>query len=206
MNMSEDEKHEFPHWEKLYQEQEIESMPWFNPELDEDLENALDEIGLQRGSALDLGTGPGTQAMELARRGFTVTATDISEAAIRLASEKAQKQRLEITWKQDDILDTRLDRQFDLIFDRGCFHVLAPERREDYVRTVSDLLKTGGYLFLKCFSRLQPGEEGPYRFTPEQIREIFGSRLSVLLIKETVYQGTLDPLPRALFSTMRREG
>jgi cyclopropane fatty-acyl-phospholipid synthase-like methyltransferase len=205
MNMSEDEKHEFPHWEELYQEQEIESMPWFNPELDEDLENALDEIGLQRGSALDLGTGPGTQAMELARRGFTVTATDISEAAISLASEKAQKQRLEITWKQDDILNTRLDRQFDLIFDRGLFHVLAPERREDYVRIVSGLLKMGGYLFLKCFSRLQLGEQGPYRFTPEQIREIFGSRLSVLSIKETVYQGTLDPLPRALFCAMRRE-
>jgi cyclopropane fatty-acyl-phospholipid synthase-like methyltransferase len=206
MNMSEDEKHEFPRWEELYQQQEIESLPWFNPELDDDLENALDEIGLQSGSALDLGTGPGTQAMELARRGFTVTATDISEAAIRLASEKAQKQGLEITWKQDDILDTRLDRQFDLIFDRGCFHVLAPERRGDYVSLVSGLLKTGGYLFLKLFSRLQPGEEGPYRFTPEQIREIFGSRLSVLSIIETVYQGTLDPLPRALFCTMRREG
>jgi hypothetical protein len=29
--------------------------------------------------------------------------------------------------------------------------------------------------------------------------------LSVLSIKETVYQGTLDPLPRALFCTMQRE-
>jgi hypothetical protein len=69
---------------------------------------------------------------------------------------------------------------------------------------VSDPLKTGGHLFLKCFSRLQPGEEGPYRFAPEQIRKIFGSRLSVLSIKETVYQGTLDPLPRALFCIMRK--
>jgi cyclopropane fatty-acyl-phospholipid synthase-like methyltransferase len=204
MNISEDEKHEFPHWEDLYREQEIETMPWFNPELDDDLEKALDELGLRSGSALDLGTGPGAQAIELARRGFTMTATDISEAAIRLASEKARKERLEITWVQDDILDTRLDRQFDLIFDRGLFHVLAPERRQDYVRTVSGLLKTGGYLFLKCFSRLQPGEQGPYRFTPEQIREIFGSRLSVLSIKETVYQGTLDPLPQALFCVMRK--
>jgi cyclopropane fatty-acyl-phospholipid synthase-like methyltransferase len=204
MNMSEDEKHEFPHWEDLYREQEIESLPWFNPELDEDLEKALGELGLRSGSALDLGTGPGTQAIHLARRGLAVTATDISEAAIRLASEKAQKEGLEITWEQDDILDTRLDRQFDLIFDRGCFHVLAPERRGDYVKTVNGLLKTGGYLFLKCFSRLQPGEQGPYRFTPEQIREIFGSRLNVLSIKETVYQGTLDPLPRALFCTLRK--
>jgi 2-polyprenyl-3-methyl-5-hydroxy-6-metoxy-1,4-benzoquinol methylase len=203
--MSADEKHEFPHWEELYQEREIESMPWFNPELDEDLKKALDELGLRGGSALDLGTGPGTQAMQLARRGFVVTATDISEAAIRLASRKAEEQRLNITWKQDDILNTRLDQQFDLIFDRGCFHVLAPERRQDYVRIVGDLLKTGGHLFLKCFSRLQPGEQGPYRFTPEQIREIFGSRLGVLSIRETVYQGTLDPLPRALFSTMLKE-
>src|SRR5262247_2082867 len=206
MNMSEDEKHEFPHWEELYQEREVESMPWFNPELDEDLENALDELGLRGGSALDLGTGPGTQAIHLARRGFAVTATDISEAAIRLASEKAQKEGLEIKWEQDDILDTRLDGQFDLIFDRGLFHVLAPERRGDYVRIVSGMLKTGGYLFLKRFSRLQPGEQGPYRFTPKQICEIFGSRLCVLSIKETVYQGTLDPLPRALFCTMRQEG
>ena len=203
---SKDEKHEFPHWEELYQQQEVESMPWFNPELDDDLGNALDELGLQGGSALDLGTGPGTQAMQLTRLGFTVTATDISEAAIRLAREKAQKKGIEITWEQDDILDTRLDRQFDLIFDRGCFHVLEPERRGDYVRTVSGLLKTGGYMFLKCFSRLEPGEQGPYRFTPEQIREIFGSRLNVLSIKETVYQGMMDPLPRALFCAMRREG
>jgi cyclopropane fatty-acyl-phospholipid synthase-like methyltransferase len=126
--------------------------------------------------------------------------------ADEVLAKDTQKEGLEITWEQDDILDTRLDRQFDLIFDRGLFHVLAPGRRGDYVRIVSGMLKTEGYLFPKCFSRLQPGEEGPYRFTPEQIREIFGSRLSALSIKETVYQGTLDPLPRALFCTMRREG
>src|SRR5262245_63098172 len=123
--------------------------------------------------------------MELARRGFTVMATDISEAAIHLASEKAQKQRLEITWKQDDILTTRLDWQFDLIFDRGCFHVLAPERRGDYVRIVRGLLKTGGYLFLKCFSRLQPGEQRPYRSTPPPTPALFGSRSTVLSIPHT---------------------
>jgi cyclopropane fatty-acyl-phospholipid synthase-like methyltransferase len=107
---------------------------------------------------------------------------------------------------QDDILDTHLAQQFDFIFDRGCFHVLPPEQRQDYIRIVRDLLKPGGYLFLKCFSHLQPGEQGPFRFSPDQIQEIFRSRLMVLSIKETVYQGTLDPLPRALFCVMRREG
>jgi cyclopropane fatty-acyl-phospholipid synthase-like methyltransferase len=203
--MSGDEKQEFPTWDKLYQERAIEAMPWFNPELDDDLKQALDELGLRSGSTLDLGTGPGTQAIQLARSGFEVTATDISGAAIRLARAKAEEQGLDLTWVQDDILDTDLTRQFDLIFDRGCFHVLAPERWQDYVRIVTDLLKPGGYLFLKCFSHLQPGEQGPFRFSPDQIQEIFSSRLMVLSIKETVYQGTLDPLPRALFCVMRRE-
>ncbi|MBI1882405.1 MAG: methyltransferase domain-containing protein [Chloroflexi bacterium] len=204
--MSGDEKQEFPIWEKLYQEHEIEAMPWFNPKLDDDLKKALDELGLRGGSTLDLGTGPGTQAIQLARIGFEVMATDIAGAAIRLARAKAEEQGLDIIWMQDDILDTRLAQQFDLIFDRGCFHVLAPERRQDYVRIVNGLLKPGGYLFLKCFSHLQPGEQGPFRFTPDQIQGIFRSRLKVLSIKETVYQGTLDPLPRALFCVMRREG
>jgi cyclopropane fatty-acyl-phospholipid synthase-like methyltransferase len=130
----------------------------------------------------------------------------IRNRRLRLAREEAEKQGLAITWQQDDILDTRLDRQFDLIFDRGCFHVLAPERRQEYVRIVSGLLKMGGHLFLKCFSHLQPGEQGPYRFTPVQIREVFGGWLRVLSIQETIYQGTLDPLPRALFCMMRQEG
>ncbi|WP_019502629.1 class I SAM-dependent methyltransferase [Pseudanabaena sp. PCC 6802] len=203
--MSTNERHEFPRWEELYQEAQIESMPWFNPELDEDLRIALDELGLKDGSALDLGTGPGTQAIELARRGFSMTATDLSAAAIARAQQRVGQDGLKIDWKQDDILDTCLDRQFDFIFDRGCFHVLPPERRQDYVRTVGELLKMGSYLFLKCFSRLQSGEQGPYRFTPEQIREIFGSQLKVISIKETVYQGTLKPLPQALFCVMQRE-
>jgi 2-polyprenyl-3-methyl-5-hydroxy-6-metoxy-1,4-benzoquinol methylase len=197
------EKRAFPRWEELYQESRVESMHWFNPELDDDLKEALDELKLQNGSALDLGTGPGTQAMQLARRGFVVTATDISGTAIRLAKTKAESQRLHVTWKRDDILETRLDRSFDFIFDRGCFHVLAPKRRRDYVRTVARLLKTGGYLFLKCFSRLQPGKQGPYRFGAEQIGKIFGDCFDVLAAKETVYQGTLNPLPRALFCVLR---
>ncbi|OUL27294.1 hypothetical protein BV378_11760 [Nostoc sp. RF31YmG] len=54
---------EFPNWEALYQEQAVETMPWFNPSLDPDVEEALLNLGLSNGSVLDLGTGPGTQAI-----------------------------------------------------------------------------------------------------------------------------------------------
>jgi len=50
---------EFPDWEELYREKNVESMPWFNPDLDPDLDQALTKLNLHAGTALDLGTGPG---------------------------------------------------------------------------------------------------------------------------------------------------
>jgi cyclopropane fatty-acyl-phospholipid synthase-like methyltransferase len=195
---------EFPNWEQLYQDQAVESMPWFNPGLDPDLAQALVRLNLQAGTALDLGTGPGTQAIALAERGLHVTATDLSETAIAKARKTAQARGLVIDFRQDDVLNSQLEGEFDLILDRGCFHVLPPNRRQDYVEQVHRWLQPRGYLFLKCFSHQQPGEQGPYRFTPEAIRATFGHRFIVESILETVYHGTLDPMPQALFCTLEK--
>lgn len=195
---------EFPDWEQLYQEKEVESMPWFNQALDPDLDQALTELNLHTGTALDLGTGPGTQAMALAERGFQVTATDLSATAVSKALSKAEAKGLDITFKQDDILNTQLEQIFDFVWDRGCFHVFPPDCSQDYVQVVARLLKPSGYLFLKCFSHLQLGEEGPYRFAPEDIKQIFSPHFNIYSIAETVYQGTLDPLPKALFCILHK--
>lgn len=196
---------EFPNWETLYQEKPVETMPWFNPSLDADVEEALLNLELRNGSVLDLGTGPGTQAFALAQRGFQVMATDLSETAIRQAAAKANQKGLEISFRQDDILNSRLEKSFDLILDRGCFHVLPPQSRGTYVQTLANLLKPKYYLLLKCFSHLETGEQGPYRFTPEEIQQIFTERFYLRSAKQTVYHGTLDPLPKALLCILEKQ-
>lgn len=195
---------QFPDWEALYQAQPRETMPWFYAGLDPDLEAALKRAGLKRGRLLDLGTGPGTQAIELAARGYEVTASDLSATAIARASEAAAARGVAVKFVVDDVLASRLEGTFDAIFDRGCFHVLAPADRTRYVEVVAARLAPGGLLLLKTFSRQQPGEEGPHRFAPDDIREVFAPAFTLESAEETVYQGTLDPLPRALFSTLRR--
>ena len=204
MGESMKEQRTFPDWEQLYQAQEVESMPWFHPDLDPDLEKALKKLNLMQGTALDLGTGPGTQAMVLAERGFQVTATDLSVTAIQKAQKQAQEKGLNVSFVQDDILNSTLDQKFDFVLDRGCFHVLPPERRQEYVQVVSHLLKEGGYLFLKCFSQRETREEGPYRFNPEQIQAIFTPLFKIHTVEESVYFGTLDPLPKALFCILKK--
>lgn len=201
--MTSEPLHEFPDWKSFYDQMPVDKMPWFNPELDADLLEALDEQGLRQGRGLDLGTGPGTQAIELARRGFRMSGSDLSASAVRQARELSEQQGVSVDWIVDDVLASELSGPFDFIFDRGCFHVLPPATRTQYVNTVADLLAPGGLLFLKCFSRLQPSEIGPYRFIPDQIREIFRPRLQVLSIHETVYQGQLEALPKALFCVLK---
>jgi hypothetical protein len=119
----------FPIWEELDEQDVIEKLPWYWPALDPDLEAALARHGLASGRVLDEGTGPATEAIALAERGFTVTASDVSAAAIAYAARKAKERRVDVNFVPDDILACRLTGPFEVIFDRGCFHVLAPEQR-----------------------------------------------------------------------------
>jgi 2-polyprenyl-3-methyl-5-hydroxy-6-metoxy-1,4-benzoquinol methylase len=76
---------DFPDWNNLYNTQNVETMPWYNENLDSDLEEELERRKISKGRILDLGTGPATQAIQLAKRGLEVTGSDVSEAAIRRA-------------------------------------------------------------------------------------------------------------------------
>jgi 2-polyprenyl-3-methyl-5-hydroxy-6-metoxy-1,4-benzoquinol methylase len=195
----------FPDWEELYRSDAVEKLPWYSLVLDPDLDAALTRHGIRSGRVLDMGTGPGTQAIALAERGFAVTATDVSAAAIAYGARKAKARRVDVTFVQDDVLSTQLAGPFDIVLDRGCFHVLAPDQRPAYVDTMHRLLAPSGWLFLKTFSHQQPGEQGPYRFAPDAIRALFdGAGFRVVEVVDTVFQGQLDPFPRALFSTIRR--
>ncbi|HHL40523.1 MAG TPA: class I SAM-dependent methyltransferase [Deltaproteobacteria bacterium] len=180
-------------------------MPWFHRELDHDLAAALDELGIEGGDVLDLGAGPGTQAVALAKRGFRVTAADISAAAVRKAAELAGAEGVDVRFAVDDICGSSLCGPFDMVFDRGCFHVIAPDDRPVYVRTVRRLLRPRGLLFLKTFSTAETTVEGgPYRFTAEMIRDIFEGSLEVLSVRESSFRGTLDHEPLALFCILER--
>jgi SAM-dependent methyltransferase len=192
----------FPDWQELYRSNDVASMPWYTPELDADLDAALRERGASSGSFLDIGTGPGTQAVQLAQRGFTVTGIDLAESAIAKARELSP----EVRWRQEDILHPRLDEAFDFVFDRGCFHVLEPADRPAYVTHLKRLVRGGGTVFLKCFSvdqPMRPDGGGPRRLSHQDIREVFGADFDVEQIRDTVYQGTLEVFPRALFVVMR---
>jgi cyclopropane fatty-acyl-phospholipid synthase-like methyltransferase len=107
-----------------------------------------------------------------------------------------------------------LDRRFDAVIDCGLFHVFADEDRARYVAGLAHVTRTGGRLFLLCFSEEEPGTQGPRRVTQEEIRDSFADGWAVEEVRAARYEVRPDLEgisfgeggPRAWFSVFRREG
>ena len=195
-------KKEFPDWDSFYKQNNVEVMPWYEKNLDLDLSEEVQF--LKKGNFLDLGTGPGTQAIELAKRGFRVTGSDISRSAI----EKARLSTKNVNFEIDDILNSKFESEsFDYILDRGCFHVLSIDDRATYLSQIKRILKKNGIIFLKCMSKDEknlPDDKGPHKFVKNEIIQYFQNDFDIKKSKDTVYYGTLKPLPKALFFVMKK--
>ena len=191
-------------WDRLYEREDPDRLPWTWQELDPDLAAAFDHVGHLDGRVLDLGTGPGTQAIALARRGFHVVGSDLSPAAIAKARQRAEAAGVRVELVVDDILDTKLPPGFAAIVDRGVFHLFPPEVRPRAVQALRHLLEPAGWLLLKTFSILHEAETGPHRFTRSEILALFEPWFEPVAIADTTFHGTLDAFPKALFAVLRR--
>ncbi len=162
-----------PEWDSFYRENKVDEMPWYEKNLDLDLEYQINSMNLTKGKFLDLGTGPGTQAIQLEKLGFESTGSDISKSAIDKAKQLSSKVRFVV----DDILNSSFpDNAFDFILDRGCFHVFEPMLRKDYLNQLKRILKDDGILFLKVMNIEEkglPDDEGPYKFSKQDILDTF---------------------------------
>ena len=192
----------FPDWDAIYSN-DVTRMPWYEKDLDPDLQHQLDCMGPRTGRFLDLGTGSGTQAVHLDRLGFASTGSDISKNAIA----KARMLPGSVNFVVDDILNSSFpDNTFDYVLDRGCFHAIDPYQRGCYLVQIRRILKDDGLVFLKALSREEKGRPGwqvPYRFSRLEIVDIFEKYFEIAEIRTTVFHGTLDPPPGAFFAVLR---
>lgn len=117
--------------------------------LDADFAEALSRLGLRRGRLLEIGAGLGDQAVQYARMGFEVTATEVSDTALAQGAALASRHGVEISFVNDNILFTRLEGAFDVIADRGCYTIQPKDFLGHYARNTARLLAPEGYLLLK---------------------------------------------------------
>ena len=136
------------------------------------------------GKAIVLGSGRGYEAMFFAEQGFEVTAVDFAPSAIADASQAASERNLSIQFLQRDIFDLvpEFAGQFDYVIEHTCFCAIDPALRPAYLDLVSTLLKPGGELLAIFFTHGRPGGP-PFGSTPEQIRQLFEPRFTVMSLR-----------------------
>jgi SAM-dependent methyltransferase len=181
-------------WDRFYADHE-KPVPFFVAKPDENLVSYLDRGLIGEGRALDLGCGPGRNALYLASRGFTVDAVDLSPGAIDWALDRAAQAKADIRFHCGDAFDfvhpalagTPLAAgdpsepepadgmpadavpagRYDLIYDSGCFHHLPPHRRISYLALLAKFLAPGGHFAITCFV----AEEGAGQSDAELYRD-----------------------------------
>jgi cyclopropane fatty-acyl-phospholipid synthase-like methyltransferase len=123
---------------------------------------------------LDAGCGTGEHALFFASRGHRVTGIDFVPEAIRRARVKAAERGLAVEFLVKDALTLKdWDQHFASAIDCGLFHVFSDEERRRDVEGLTQVIESGGRLFLMCFSDQEPGTEGPRRVSRQELYDAF---------------------------------
>ncbi|SEH01488.1 Methyltransferase domain-containing protein [Nonomuraea solani] len=172
-------------WDGFYADRS-KPVPFFVPGPDESLASHVERGLLTPGRVLDLGCGPGRNAVHLASRGFEVDAVDLSPAAVAWGEERAAEAGVKVRFLCGDAFASGLTGPYDLVYDSGLLHHLPPHRRISYRDLLERVLVPGGHLALTCFAAGGMGSEEPdedlYRdgrlhgglaYSPEELRHLF---------------------------------
>ncbi|MGF2616511.1 class I SAM-dependent methyltransferase [Rossellomorea vietnamensis] len=145
-------------WDTFYEDR-TKRVPFFKDIPDENLVSYLDKGTIKAGKALELGCGPGRNAIYLAENGFLVDAVDSSQEGLQWAKERAYSKGVKVNFIKQNIFCLEYEAgTYDLVYDSGCFHHIPPHRRTSYLEIIERALKPGGHFALTTF--VEGGELG----------------------------------------------
>lgn len=128
------------YWENRYRETGRSWSGRVNAALEREI------TGVTPGTALDLGSGEGGDALWLARQGWTVTAVDIAPSALAIGAA-AQHPDDSITWVAADLAEWMPPTHYDLV--TSCFlHSSVELPRESILRRAAGAVAPGGILLI----------------------------------------------------------
>lgn len=110
------------------------------------------------GSILEIGAGTGRYTLELCKRGYSVTAVDLSATLLRRCEQRLEAEGLhghvQLVVADARDLQAVVDTAFDAVLLMGpLYHLIFEEDRKLAVRQAADRLRHGGPLFSAHLSR-----------------------------------------------------
>lgn len=201
-------------WNQRYLEGDI---PWDHDEASGELIRVLEQRALEPCRVLEIGCGTGASTVELARRGFTVTAFDIADLAVERARARLARAGLSADLCVASVHDVeeawgRVE-PFPLLFDRGVYHVL--RREPDDLAALRALLERvaapGGLWLSLAGNANEPSEdEGPPVVAAAEMTAELEPLFELVELREVRFRAHLEDgtpfAPLAWSALWRRRG
>jgi SAM-dependent methyltransferase len=191
-----------PSWNDDYAQ---DFCPWDTGVPDPMMVEMVGSGAIPMGRALDVGCGTGTNAIWLAQHGYEVVGVDIAPLAIDRARAKLPP-GLRCRFATLDVLAAQPEGgPFQLVFDRGCFHVFdeAADRATFATRVALALAADGVWLSLMGSTEGAPRELGPPRRSARDVADAIEPHLEILSLRSAEFRDPPEPA-RAWICLSRR--
>jgi 2-polyprenyl-3-methyl-5-hydroxy-6-metoxy-1,4-benzoquinol methylase len=159
--------------------------PWDSGVPDAELLRVINEGLLPGRTLLEFGCGTGTNAIELTRLGYEVTAVDYVPQALEKAREKARADRIEIDFRLVDLTkDPDLGGPYDVLFDRGVYHHIRRVDLAAFQRVLKRVSRHGTYWLSLAGNAKEKTEFGPPRVHEHEIRAELEPLFEIIELRE----------------------
>ncbi len=178
--------------------------PWDSGRPSAELLRVLDSGRLKGKTALEIGCGTGLNAIELARRGFQVTAVDVVEQAVAEARKRLGEAKADVDFRVADVLRDDLGGPYDVLFDRGVYHVLRLIDLKKFQDVLKRVTHPGTvWLSLAGNANEKESEQGPPVVKESELRAELEPLFDILELREFRFdtnQSGFRPLGWAILS------
>ncbi len=182
-------------------------MPWAHKEPDFNLVEMVDNWPLRPCKTLELGCGTGTDSVWLAKKGFEVTAFDVSPIAIEMANKIAEENKTRVNFETYNFLTDNLKpKEYGFVFDRGVFHGFDTlDHRQVMVKKISDTLEENG-LWLSLIGNAdgEKTDPGPPLRTAAEVVLAIEPFFRILAIRASYLDDNLVKPAKAWVCLMRK--
>jgi ubiquinone/menaquinone biosynthesis C-methylase UbiE len=149
---------------------------------------------MQASRVLDIGSGPGENAIFLAENGFSVVGIDVTPEAVEIARDRARKHGVDVEFIVGNVLDLNsffMADTFDYVIDSGLFHSIHPQDLNRFIGNIRNVLKPGGIYYMLSFSDKEPAGFGPRRLSKGIIRKSLEPHFTVEYIRDTIFESRI---------------
>ena len=196
---------ESPWWDSFYQDR-AKPRPFFTASPCESLAESVNGGLIRPGRALDLGCGSGRNAISWLAMDSRLRLSTTRMQPLSGPESRAVEAGVDVSLTCCNVFALEQKASsYDLVYDSGCFHHIAPHRRDRYVDLVVDALKPGGWFGLTCFR-----PEGGSGYTDDEVyeRRSLGGGLGYTeeLLRETWSRGLEIQVLRQMNKTSAESG